>query len=140
MDAEEGLARNNENNDNLIISTGLDFGVPASEVNGNYVKTSVMLLRENTYSRGEVIGQKRGAYGNDVGRSNNKPIFDLRKHCVEFDDGEVRKLMANVIAKSMYSECNDSGNEYLMMDLIVDYHKLIQSCRVRSLVDGSHKC
>ena len=31
--------------------------------------------------------------------------------------------MANVIAKSMYSECNDSGNEYLMMDLIVDYRK-----------------
>ena len=31
--------------------------------------------------------------------------------------------MTNVIAESMYAACASSGNEYLMMDLIVDYRK-----------------
>ena len=31
--------------------------------------------------------------------------------------------MVNVITESMYAECDDSGNEYLIMDSIVDYRK-----------------
>ena len=60
---------------------------------------------------------------NAFGKRNNNPILETREYRVEFDDGEVRKLTANVIVESMYAACDDSGNEYLMMDLIVDYRK-----------------
>ena len=40
-----------------------------------------------------------------------------------FDDGEVSELTAHVTKYSMYAACNDSGNEYLIMDSIVDYWK-----------------
>ena len=31
--------------------------------------------------------------------------------------------MSNFIVYSMYASCDDSGNDYLMMDSILDYHK-----------------
>ena len=93
------------------------------EVNENYVNTSVMLSRGNSYARGDVIGQKRDAYGNFVGRENDNPILDTREYSAEFDDWEVRKLTTIVIAESIYAACNDSVKDYLMMVSIVQYRK-----------------
>ena len=44
-----------------------------------------------------------------------------------------------MIAESMYNSCDASGNEYLMMDSIVDYHKSDEAISVsnQKLV---HKC
>ena len=103
------------------IATGLDREVPTPEANNNYVNASVILPRGNSYARGKVVGRKRDAYGNGVGRTYENPILDTREYQVDFDDGEVSKLTENVIAESMYAACDDSGNEYLMMDLIVEY-------------------
>ena len=47
----------------------------------------------------------------------------MRKCRVEFYYGEVIELMAYVIVESMYAACDDSGDYYLMIDLIVDYQK-----------------
>ena len=85
-------------------------------MNDNYVNSSVILPRGNTYTRGKVIGRKIYSNGNYVGRINNNPILDMHKYCVDFDYGEVRKLMKNVMAYSIYDVCDDSDNKYLMMD------------------------
>ena len=69
---------------------------------------------------------------NVVGGSNDNPILDTMEYSVEFDDGEFSELTANVIAESMYAACDDSGNEYLMMDSIVDYRKIDKSLSVAS--------
>ena len=42
---------------------------------------------------------------------------------VEFDDSDVAELTANIIAQSMYSQCNIEGNQYLLLDTFVDYRK-----------------
>ena len=31
--------------------------------------------------------------------------------------------MANVMEESMYVKCDTDGNEYLLLDVLVDYHK-----------------
>ena len=67
-------------------------------MNDNYVNSSVMLPRGNTYARGKVIGRKRDGSGNAVGIINDNPILETRKYCVEFNEGEVSKLTANVIS------------------------------------------
>ena len=95
---------------------GLDREVPTPEVNDNYVNASVMLPRGNSYARGKVIGPKRDADGNDVGKTNYNPILDTRAYHVEVYDGYVRKLTENAIVDSMYAAYDDSGNEYMMMD------------------------
>jgi hypothetical protein len=47
--------------------------------------------------------------------------MDLHVYCVEFDDGDVSELTANVIAELMYALCNDESNKYLRMDSFVNY-------------------
>ena len=42
---------------------------------------------------------------------------------VKFAGGKVTELTANVIAESMYAQCNADGNEYLLLDVLVDYQK-----------------
>ena len=50
-------------------------------------------------------------------------MIDTRKYSVEFDDEEVSELTENLIAESLYAAWDDSGNEYPMMESIVDYQK-----------------
>ena len=121
-DAEGVLAGDNEEDENPILETGFDCEVPIPEVNNNDVNNSVMLSRGNTYARGKFIGWKRDADGNFFGIRNDNPILDTHEYLVEFVDGDISKLTETFIAESMYAECDDSGNEYSIMDLIVDNH------------------
>ena len=102
-DVEGGLAVNNKDDEDPAIATGLDREVPTPEVNNNYVNALVVLPIGNRYGTGKVIGRKRDADGNIVGRINNNPILDTREYRVEFDDEEVSKLTENLIAESMYA-------------------------------------
>ena len=115
IDEEGILAGNTKDIEDPSMATELDREVPKPEVNYNYTNASVMLPRGNSYAIGKVIGRKIDSYENAVRRTNDNPIVDTREYCVEFDDGEVSELTENVISKSIYAECNDSGNEYLMM-------------------------
>ena len=47
----------------------------------------------------------------------------MRTYQVEFPEGKVIELTTNVIAESMYAQCNSDGNEYLLLDVLVDYQK-----------------
>ena len=115
-DAEGGFTGNTEDDEEPVIDTELDREVPDPEVNDNYVNASVMLTRGNIYDRGKVMGRKIDADGNEVVRTNDNPILDTREYCDEFDYEEVNELTSNVNAESMYASCDDSGNEYMMMD------------------------
>ena len=74
-------------------------------------------------ARGHVVARSRDANGNVMGRSHTIPILDTRMYQVEFAGGEVTELTANVIAESMYAQCDSEGNEYLLIDVLVDYQK-----------------
>ena len=74
-------------------------------------------------ARGHVVARSRDASGNIMGRSHTNPTLDTRTYQVEFAGGEVVELTTNVIAKSMYAQCNLEGNEYLLLDALVDYYK-----------------
>ena len=47
--------------------------------------------------------------------------MDSCVYCVEFDDGNVCELTANVIAESMCASCNADGNTHILFDSFVDY-------------------
>ena len=42
---------------------------------------------------------------------------------VKFAQGKVKELTNNIIAEPMYVQCDADGNEYLLLDVIVDHHK-----------------
>jgi hypothetical protein len=95
--------------------------LPTPEADDNYVNASLMLPRGNALARGTVIGQKRDARGDPIGNANTNPILNSRVYRVEFEDGDVCELTANVIAESMYASCDADGNEYILFDSFVDH-------------------
>ena len=42
---------------------------------------------------------------------------------VEFAGGKVTKLTTNIIAESMFAQCNADGNEFSLLVMLVDYCK-----------------
>ena len=58
-----------------------------------------------------------------MGRAHTNPIPDTRMYQVEFAGGKVTESTTNIIAKSMYAQCDAGGNEYLLLELLVAYRK-----------------
>ena len=58
-----------------------------------------------------------------MGRVHTSPILDNRMYQVEIAGGKVTESTTNVIAESMNTQCDADGNEYLLLDLLVDYPK-----------------
>jgi hypothetical protein len=50
-------------------------------------------------------------------------VLDTRILEVQFPDGNVQEYAANVIAEHLYSQVDDKGCRYLLMDEIVDHRK-----------------
>ena len=74
-------------------------------------------------ARGLVVVWSHNASGNVMGRVHTNLIMDTRMYQVEFVGGNVTELTTNVISESMYAQCNADGNEYLLLDVLVDYWK-----------------
>ena len=64
----------------------------------HYLNASVVLPREDKFSQVKVIGHKRDPGGNPTGVYNAQPVLGTRRYEVEFGDGEITKLTANLIA------------------------------------------
>ena len=55
-----------------------------------------------------------------MGRTHVNPILNTRMYQVEFAGGEVTESTANVITESIYAQWDVEGNEYLLLDSLVD--------------------
>ena len=74
-------------------------------------------------ARDHVVPRSKYAKGNVMGRSHTNLILDTQIYQVEFARGHVTELTANIIAESMYAQCDTEGNEYSLLDALVDYQK-----------------
>ena len=81
-----------------------------------------MLPSDNQMARGHVVAWSHDASGNVMCRAHTNSILDSRISQVEFTGVEVTVLTTNNIAESMYDQCNEDGNKYLLLDLLTDYH------------------
>jgi hypothetical protein len=99
---EEDTADDVDNED-PIASLGIDEPLPTPEQGDNFLHASVMLPHGNLFAPGKVIGRKRDAKGNPISQANDNTILDSRVYRIEFDNGDVSELMANVITESMYA-------------------------------------
>ena len=70
--------------------------------------------------------RQRDSDSNLFGVSDPNPIKDTRTYEVEFPGEEITEMTSNAIAKAMYAQCDDDGNEYLPLNCIV-YHKNMTS-------------
>ena len=70
-----------------------------------------------------MVCQKHDADGNLIGRFTQNPILDVCLYEVEFPGGEMTELAANIIAESMYTQCDVDGNEYLLLEAFINHRK-----------------
>eukprot|EP00970_Alexandrium_tamarense_P003116 scaffold471_cov109-Alexandrium_tamarense.AAC.4 len=77
-----------------------------------------MMPRGDGFARGHVMKRKRGIDGEVIGRANTNPILDTRLYEVQFPGGEVTELTANVIAQSMYTQCDADGKSQVRSGLM----------------------
>ena len=96
---------------------------PTPEVGDNYVGARVTLPFGDGEASGRVAKRARDKDGNPIGRANANPILDTREYVIEFDDGQKAELAANVIAQNMYAQCDADGNNYLLLESIVDHRR-----------------
>jgi hypothetical protein len=71
--------------------------------------------------KGPVTSRKRDKDGNPVGLANANPILDTHEYTFTFDDGDETMLNANLIAEAMYVQCNPNGNQYVLLDFLIDH-------------------
>ena len=58
-----------------------------------------------------------------MSRAHTNPVLDTRMYHVELVGGKVIELATNVIAELIYAQCDADGNEYLLLDLLLDHRK-----------------
>ena len=86
-----------------------------------YIGAEVILPMGNENFSGKVKARKRSQDGTLKGTANQNPSLDTRTYGVEFHDGQVAKFGANMIAENMWAQCDLEGNQYRLMDSIVDH-------------------
>ena len=63
-------------------------------------------------------GKPRG-----VASSTNNPLTDTREYEVEFIDGRIEVLIANVIAENLLAQIDEEGRRFLLIDQIEDFQR-----------------
>ena len=52
--------------------------------------------------------------------ANDDPILDLRMYEVEYCDGYVSAMAANIIAENLFAQVDQEGNIFLLIEFIMD--------------------
>jgi hypothetical protein len=94
------------------------------EVGDNYIGIDLLFPKGGAMTKGRVTVQKRDGDSNLKGRANPNPILDTREYTVTFDDGDMTDLTANLIAESMYAQCDPGKNQYVLLDSLIDHQRL----------------
>ena len=120
---------------------------PTPEAIDDYVNVNIMIPCGSEMSRERVTGCKRDIGGNTAKRASENPILDMLEYTVQFKDGEVTELTANVIAESMYAQCEPDGIQYVLLDDIIGFvkptlHSLLEikyCCKIK-IISASLDC
>jgi hypothetical protein len=88
-----------------------------------YLQAEVILPIAGEKSIGKVVRRKRDVDGNLIGKSSVNPILDTRTYVVEFPDGKEAEYSSNIIAENLISMCDAEGNQYQLINHIIDHKK-----------------
>ena len=92
--------------------------------NDTYLNKEVALADgANEAKFGRVTKRLRDAEGRPIGMANENPLLDTREYAVEFRDGHIEALSANLIAKNLYSQLDDEGRRHILLADITDHRR-----------------
>jgi hypothetical protein len=56
--------------------------------------------------------------------------INTHEYTITFDDGDETVMSANLIAEAMYMQCDPDGNQYVLLDFIIDHKRLDSAIRL----------
>jgi hypothetical protein len=87
-----------------------------------YINMEVALPRDDEGPQfAKVTKRLRDANGLPIGTADDNPILDSRVYEVEYMDGHKAALAANTIAENLFSQVDEEGNRFVLLDSIVDH-------------------
>jgi hypothetical protein len=87
----------------------------------HFINANVQIARGGVLHNACVVRRQRDHLGNPTGRANANPILDTRSYIVQFEDGDETELTANTIADAIYAQCDPDGNQYLLLEALIDH-------------------
>ena len=69
----------------------------------------------------KVTKHLRDAEGRPIGTASDNPLLDTREYEVEFLDGHVESMSANLIAQHLFSQVDEEGHRHILLDDIIDF-------------------
>ncbi len=99
------------------------------EMGDNYLNAEISLPQRETLMKGRATSWKRDKDGNPIELATANPILHTHDYTFTFDDGDETVLNANLIAEAMYAQCNPGGNQYVLLDSIIDHRQLDAAMR-----------
>ena len=96
-----------------------------SDVLDGYVNMEIAMPRGEEGQLQHAIVKKRAVDrdGKPIGIANKNPLLDSRVYEVEYNDGSMEAITANIIAENILSQVDDNGNRQMMMEEIMDHRK-----------------
>jgi hypothetical protein len=99
------------------------------EMGDNYLNVEISVPQGGTLMKGHVTSQKRDKGDNPIGLANANPILDTHEYMFTFNNGDETVMSANLIAEAMYAQCDPDGNQYVLLDSIIDHKRLDSAIR-----------
>ncbi len=91
------------------------------DVYDNYIGAELTLQQGDEVTTARVKRRKIDDFGNGIGKANVNPILDTRLYTLEFANGVEAEYSANVIAENMWAQCDIEGNQYQLLEAIIDH-------------------
>ena len=90
------------------------------EAMDEYLTAELVLPHVDSMHKARVVRRHRDDAGMPIGRINDNPILDSRMYDIEFPDGSTDVVSANLIAENLFSQVDDEGRQFQIIDEIVD--------------------
>jgi len=88
-----------------------------------YLSAQVILPVGGEFRRGQVTRRLCDGNGKPIGTRNSNPFLDTREYEVGFFDGSSASYLANIIAEKIYSQVDQEGRTYTLLDEIIDHEE-----------------
>jgi hypothetical protein len=86
-----------------------------------YLLAEVLLPVGDERVRGVVKRRAKDQNGNPIGIRNDNPLLDTRQYEVELPDGSVEVYTSNILAENLYSQVDEEGRTFRLIEEIVDH-------------------
>ena len=112
-----------EDTDSPIQEGYPDEILPTPEINDNFFNMKIILSSGDEMSMRRVTKRARDSDGNPLGTTHANPILGTPQYIVKFNDADEAVLAANVTATNMYAQCDPEGNQYFLLDSLIDFRR-----------------